>query len=141
MTPKKFECHPRGASDTDGMNHAALLSQHRKVRLWPGLRLEICGKNADTQLTPDEALGLANSIVMQAREGLFQATKSGAPCPGLTARSNPDGVTLGMWHDGVELVTTLNHAQAEALANTITSRAGHLQITCPVRQFNSPAAS
>lgn len=125
------------------MHHTrpSLVSPPRKVRLWPGLRLELCEHSAEALLTPDEALGLANSIVMQAREGLFQATKKGAPCPGLTARSNPDGVTLGMWHDGVELVATLNHAQAEALANTITSRAGNLQITCPVRQFNSPAAS
>ncbi len=125
------------------MNHSAnaIPNQSRKVRLWPGLRLELCGQNADAQLTPDEALGLANSIILHARETLYQATKSGPPCPGLTARSNPGCVTLSMWHQGLEMVATLTRAQSETLARTIASQSGNLQIACPVRQFNTSTAS
>ena len=44
------------------MHHTrpSLVSPPRKVRLWPGLRLELCEHAAEALLTPDEALGLAN---------------------------------------------------------------------------------
>lgn len=119
--------------------------QPRKVRLWPDLRLELCGQRADVQLTPDEALGLANSIILHAREAIYQASKNanGAMAPGdqLVARSTPDCATLSIWHQGIELVATLTPAQSEQLAKTIASQNGHLQIVGGIHQFNIPAAS
>lgn len=129
------------------MHHAphTLTTAPRKVRLWPGLRLELCEHDAEAQLTPDEALGLANSIILNAREAIYQAAKSthptGAACPGLTAQTNPDAVTLSLWHQGTEMVATLTRAQSEALAKTITSKSSSLQIDCTVHQFRTPFAS
>lgn len=129
------------------MNHAAKTPHipPRKVRLWPGLRLEICGQNAATQLTPDEALGLANSIVMHARESLYQAAQNSRhpamPCSGLVARATPDCTTLSLWHQSAELVATLTRAQSEQLAKTIVNQNGHLQIVGGIHQFNIPASS
>ena len=59
------------------MHHTrpSLVSPPRKVRLWPGLRLELCEHAAEALLTPDEALGLANSIILNAREALYQAAQ------------------------------------------------------------------
>lgn len=129
------------------MHHTrpSLASPPRKVRLWPGLRLELCEHAAEALLTPDEALGLANSIILNAREALYQAAQGTQPaaaqCPGLTASATPDAVTVPLWNQGAEMVSTLNPAQAAALAKTITSRSGSLQINCPVRQLRTPYAS
>ena len=92
----------------------------------------------------DRIVKIALAVVgaeLHARETLYQATKSGPPCPGLTARSNPGCVTLSMWHQGLEMVATLTRAQSETLARTIASQSGNLQIACPVRQFNTSTAS
>ena len=129
------------------MHHTrpSLVSPPRKVRLWPGLRLELCEHSAEALLTPDEALGLANSIILNAREALYQAAQGTQPaaaqCPGLTASATPDAVTVSLWNQGAEMVCTLNPAQAAALAKTITSRSGSLQINCPVHQLRTPFAS
>ncbi len=129
------------------MHHTrpSLVSPPRKVRLWPGLRLELCEHSAEALLTPDEALGLANSIILNAREALYQAAQGTQPaaaqCPGLTASATPDAVTVSLWNQGAEMVSTLNPAQAAALAKTITSRSGSLQINCPVHQLRTPFAS
>lgn len=129
------------------MHHTrpSLASPPRKVRLWPGLRLELCEHAAEALLTPDEALGLANSIILNAREALYQAAQGTQPaatqCPGLTASATPDAVTVSLWNQGAEMVSTLNPAQAAALAKTITSRSGSLQINCPVHQLRTPFAS
>ena len=129
------------------MHHTrpSLVSPPRKVRLWPGLRLELCEHAAEALLTPDEALGLANSIILNAREALYQAAQGTQPaaaqCPGLTASATPDAVTVSLWNQGAEMVSTLNQAQAAALAKTITSRSGSLQINCPVHQLRTPYAS
>ena len=129
------------------MHHTrpSLVSPPRKVRLWPGLRLELCEYSAEALLTPDEALGLANSIILNAREALYQAAQGTQPaatqCPGLTASATPDAVTVSLWNQGAEMVSTLNPAQAAALAKTITSRSGSLQINCPVHQLRTPFAS
>ena len=129
------------------MHHTrpSLVSPPRKVRLWPGLRLELCEHAAEALLTPDEALGLANSIILNAREALYQAAHGTQPaaaqCPGLTASATPDAVTVSLWNQGAEMVSTLNPAQAAALAKTITSRSGSLQINCPVHQLRTPFAS
>lgn len=129
------------------MHHTrpSLVSPPRKVRLWPGLRLELCEHAAEALLTPDEALGLANSIILNAREALYQAAQGTQPaatqCPGLTASATPDAVTVSLWNQGAEMVSTLNPAQAAALAKTITSRSGSLQINCPVHQLRTPFAS
>ena len=129
------------------MHHTrpSLVSPPRKVRLWPGLRLELCEHAAEALLTPGEALGLANSIILNAREALYQAAQSTQPaaaqCPGLTASATPDAVTVSLWNQGAEMVSTLNPAQAAALAKTITSRSGSLQINCPVHQLRTPYAS
>ena len=129
------------------MHHTrpSLASPPRKVRLWPGLRLELCEHAAEALLTPDEALGLANSIILNAREALYQAAQGTQPaaaqCPGLTASATPDAVTVSLWNQGAEMVSTLNPAQAAALAKTITSRSGSLQINCPVHQLRTPYAS
>lgn len=129
------------------MHHTrpSLVSPPRKVRLWPGLRLELCEHAAEALLTPDEALGLANSIILNAREALYQAAQGTQPaaaqCPGLTASATPDAVTVSLWNQGAEMVSTLNPAQAAALAKTITSRSGSLQINCPVHQLRTPYAS
>lgn len=129
------------------MHHTrpSLASPIRKVRLWPGLRLELCEHAAEALLTPDEALGLANSIILNAREALYQAAQGTQPaaaqCPGLTASATPDAVTVSLWNQGAEMVSTLNPAQAAALAKTITSRSGSLQINCPVHQLRTPFAS
>ena len=129
------------------MHHTrpSLVSPPRKVRLWPGLRLELCEHAAEALLTPDEALGLANSIILNAREALYQAAQGTQPaaaqCPGLTASAAPDAVTVSLWNQGAEMVSTLNPAQAAALAKTITSRSGSLQINCPVHQLRTPFAS
>ena len=129
------------------MHHTrpSLASPPRKVRLWPGLRLELCEHAAEALLTLDEALGLANSIILNAREALYQAAQGTQPaaaqCPGLTASATPDAVTVSLWNQGAEMVSTLNPAQAAALAKTITSRSGSLQINCPVHQLRTPFAS
>ena len=129
------------------MHHTrpSLVSPPRKVRLWPGLRLELCEHAAEALLTPDEALGLANSIILNAREALYQAAQGTKPaaaqCPGLTASATPDAVTVSLWNQGAEMVSTLNQAQAAALAKTITSRSSSLQINCPVHQLRTPFAS
>ena len=129
------------------MHHTrpSLVSPPRKVRLWPGLRLELCEHAAEALLTPDEALGLANSIILNAREALYQAAQGTQPaaaqCPGLTASATPDAVTVSLWNQGAEMVSTLNPAQAAALAKTITSRSGSLQINCPIHQLRTPYAS
>ena len=129
------------------MHHTrpSLVSPPRKVRLWPGLRLELCEHAAEALLTPDEALGLANSIILNAREALYQAAQGTQPaaaqCPGLTASATPDAITVSLWNQGAEMVSTLNPAQAAALAKTITSRSGSLQINCPVHQLRTPYAS
>ena len=129
------------------MHHTrpSLVSPPRKVRLWPGLRLELCEHAAEALLTPDEALGLANSIILNAREALYQAAQGTQPavsqCPGLTASATPDAVSVSLWNQGAEMVSTLNPAQAAALAKTITSRSGSLQINCPVHQLRTPFAS
>ena len=129
------------------MHHTrpSLVSPPRKVRLWPGLRLELCEHAAEALLTPDEALGLANSIILNAREALYQAAQGTQPaaaqCPGLTASATPDAVMVSLWNQGAEMVSTLNPAQAAALAKTITSRSGSLQINCPVHQLRTPFAS
>ena len=129
------------------MHHTrpSLVSPPRKVRLWPGLRLELCEHAAEALLTLDEALGLANSIILNAREALYQAAQGTQPaaaqCPGLTASATPDAVTVSLWNQGAEMVSTLNPAQAAALAKTITSRSGSLQINCPVHQLRTPFAS
>ena len=129
------------------MHHTrpSLVSPPRKVRLWPSLRLELCEHSAEALLTPDEALGLANSIILNAREALYQAAQGTQPaaaqCPGLTASATPDAVTVSLWNQGAEMVSTLNPAQAAALAKTITSRSGSLQINCPVHQLRTPFAS
>lgn len=123
----------------------ALTTEPRKVRLLPGLRLELCEHAAHAQLTPDEALGLANSIILNTREAIYQSAKNAhptwAPCPSLTARANPDCVTLSLWHQGVEMVATLTRAQSEALAKTITSKSSILQVNCNVHQFRTSFAS
>ena len=129
------------------MHHTrpSLVSPPRKVRLWPGLRLELCEHSAEALLTPDEALGLANSIILNVREALYPAAQGTQPaaaqCPGLTASATPDAVTVSLWNQGAEMVSTLNPAQAAALAKTITSRSGSLQINCPVHQLRTPFAS
>ena len=129
------------------MHHTrpSLVSPPRKVRLWPGLRLELCEHAAEALLTPDEALGLANSIILNAREALYQAAQGTQPaaaqCPGLTASATPDAVTVSLWNQAAEMVSTLNPAQAAVLAKTITSRSGSLQINCPVHQLRTPYAS
>ena len=129
------------------MHHTrpSLASPPRKVRLWPGLRLELCEHAAEALLTLDEALGLANSIILNAREALYQAAQGTQPaaaqCPGLTASATPDAVSVSLWNQGAEMVSTLNQAQAAALAKTITSRSGSLQINCPVHQLRTPFAS
>ena len=129
------------------MHHTrpSLASPPRKVRLWPCLRLELCEHAAEALLTRDEALGLANSIILNAREALYQAAQGTQPaatqCPGLTASATPDAVTVSLWNQGAEMVSTLNPAQAAALAKTITSRSGSLQINCPVHQLRTPFAS
>lgn len=126
------------------MHHrnTASLSPPRKVRLWPSLRLEICGQNAAAQLTPDEALGLANHLILEAREAVFQAGKTtqrtAIPCSGLVARATPDCVTLSLWQQGTELVATLSPVQSENLAKTIASKSGALQIIGAVNQFSYP---
>lgn len=123
----------------------ALTTEPRKVRLLPGLRLELCEHAAHAKLTPDEALGLANSIIVNTREALYQSGPSAyptlVPCPGLTARANPDCVTLSLWHQGVEMVATLSRAQSEALAKTITRKSSILQINCNLHQFRTAFAS
>jgi hypothetical protein len=127
------------------MHHANHPHAGRKVRLWPGLRLEMCGQDAGAQLTPDEAMGLASSLLLETRETLHQARMNAqhpaAPCSGLVARATPDCTTLSLWHQGAELVATLTSAQSDQLAKTITSQNGHLQIVGGIHQFHIPAAS
>lgn len=129
------------------MNNAAITPSitSRKVRVWPGLRLEICGRNASAQLTPDEALGLASSIIMHAREAIYQeaslhATAIGSPCSSITARANVDCATVSMWHDGLELIATLTSAQADAMARVLRSKAGAMQVSGQIQRF-IPSAS
>ena len=117
-------------------------SAPRKVRLLPGLRLELCDHAAEAQLTPDEALGLANSLVLNSREALHQAATSAHQarprCGSLNASATPDCVTLALWRQGFETVATLSRAQSDALAKTITSQSGRLQIGCAIDQFKAP---
>lgn len=127
------------------MHHTNHTNVDRKVRLWPGLRLEMCGQDAGTQLTTDEAMGLASSLLLETRETLHQARKSAqnpaVPCSGLVARATPDCTTLSLWHQGAELVATLTPAQSAQLAKTFVSQNSHLQIVGGVHQFNIPSAS
>lgn len=119
--------------------NTASSSPPRKVRLWPGLQLEICEHNASVQLTPDEALGLANHIILEAREAVYEAGKTtrraGIPCSGLVARATPGVVTLTLWNEDTELVATLSPAQSQDLAKTITSKSSALQIVGGINQF------
>ena len=118
-----------------------ITTERRKVRLLPGLRLELC--DAQAQLTPDEALGLANSIVLNVRETIFQSTKTQPPAallPGLAASSNPDCTTVALRHQGTEMIATLTRPQSEALSKAIASHLSHLQIDCPVNQYPTPFA-
>ena len=106
----------------------------RKVRLWPGLRLEICGKNADARLTPDEALGLANHIILEAREAIHQAHHQPQE-RGLMLRVNPDGADISMWGQNAELVASLTRSQAESLARVAVSKSGAIQFSGEIKQF------
>lgn len=129
------------------MNHTVNTPpiKSRKVRVWPGLRLEICGRNASTQLTPDEALGLANSIIMHAREAIYQeaalhASAIGSPCSSITARANVDCATVSIWHDGIELIATLTGAQSGAMARVLSRKTGSMQVSGQIQRF-IPSAS
>lgn len=113
-----------------------------KVRLGHGLRLEMSGCSTTAQLSPDEALGLANHMILEAREAIYQAGKTSQrnpiSCSGLVARSTPEGATLSIWCHNTELIATLSPVQSGALAQALTSTAGTLQIAGAIRQFTTP---
>ena len=98
------------------------------------------GNSAAVQLSPDEALGLANHLVLSAREAIYQSGKAISHNPdsrsALVVRSTPEGATLSMGGPETELIATLDRSQATAIAKVITSAAGYLQIAGSVRQFN-----
>ena len=141
QTPKKFECPACSARHTERMNFQ-MANQPRKVRLLPGLRLELCQHGTAVQLTPDEALAMANSLILNAREGLHQAGKNATPArpqsPALSASATPDGATVALWCQGIESVATLTPDQSQALANTLQSKASRIKIGCAIDHFSAP---
>lgn len=97
------------------------------VKLHPGLRLETQGRGVTT-LSPDEALNLANQLLQEGREAIYQDAGTYAPCPqNLVVKATPEGAVLQMAGGNAELTAVLNPFQTQTLADALAQKSSLLQ--------------